>query len=256
MAEESQNALLKTLEEPPPYAHLLLISSEPESLLETVRSRCQQIPFGPLPRPVVERRLAEALEAPPETLAALAALADGDLDRARFLGSERGAALRERSELCCRAARAGTIAERPWAALLELAAEVGKAEAAALEVAARSRAEEIGEGRDADRIRREGADAAKRGERRTRTAAIDTALALVAAWFVDLVCCAEGVPELVRNLDRVEALEADAEGVDPTAARGVAELAMSTRRHLQVNVNEELALDALFHRAAAALGPS
>ena len=37
MAEESQNALLKTLEEPPPYAHLILVSAEPEALLETVR---------------------------------------------------------------------------------------------------------------------------------------------------------------------------------------------------------------------------
>ena len=42
MAEESQNALLKTLEEPPGYAHLLLITSEPGALLETVRSRCQR----------------------------------------------------------------------------------------------------------------------------------------------------------------------------------------------------------------------
>ena len=54
MAEESQNALLKTLEEPPPYAHLILVSAEPEALLETVRSRCQEVSFQSLPREVVD----------------------------------------------------------------------------------------------------------------------------------------------------------------------------------------------------------
>ena len=48
MAEESQNALLKTLEEPPPFAHLILVSDEPEALLETVRSRCRTVRFGRL----------------------------------------------------------------------------------------------------------------------------------------------------------------------------------------------------------------
>src|SRR5215213_8482982 len=43
MRDESQNALLKTLEEPPGYVHLILLSSEGEGLLETVASRCQTI---------------------------------------------------------------------------------------------------------------------------------------------------------------------------------------------------------------------
>src|SRR3954469_8511233 len=49
MRDESQNALLKTLEEPPGFAHLILLSSEPESLLETIASRCQPIEFAALP---------------------------------------------------------------------------------------------------------------------------------------------------------------------------------------------------------------
>ena len=46
MRDESQNALLKTLEEPPPYAHLILITAEPAAVLDTVRSRCQRIELG------------------------------------------------------------------------------------------------------------------------------------------------------------------------------------------------------------------
>ena len=68
-----------------------------------------------------------------------------------------------------------------------------------------------------------------------------------------MVAVAEGAPELARNSDRAEQLEADAGGTDPVAAREAAALAMRTRRHLQVNVNEDLALDALFHRAASLL---
>lgn len=255
MAEESQNALLKTLEEPPPYAHLILITTEPASLLETVHSRCQRIDFAALPPQVLERRLAADFPgAQPEKLAALALLGGGDLGRARLLGSPTGERLRAHAESSSRAALAGELDGRPWADLLSLAAERGKQEAAAVTDAAAERAAEYGKGRDGDRVRREGAEAAKRGDRRARTEAVDLALGLVASWFTDVVAVAEGAPELARNADRGEELAADARGVDPTAARQVAELAMETRRRLRVNVNEELALDALFHRAARALG--
>ena len=59
MADESQNALLKTLEEPPPFVHLVLITSEPAALLETVRSRCQAVRFAPLTEEAVELHLSE-----------------------------------------------------------------------------------------------------------------------------------------------------------------------------------------------------
>ncbi|HEY2433367.1 MAG TPA: DNA polymerase III subunit delta' [Vicinamibacterales bacterium] len=45
---EAQNALLKTLEEPPPASVFVLITSRPDLLLPTVRSRCQRLRFGPL----------------------------------------------------------------------------------------------------------------------------------------------------------------------------------------------------------------
>lgn len=49
MTDEAQNAFLKTLEEPPPGALILLVSAAPERLLPTVRSRCAIHRFGPLP---------------------------------------------------------------------------------------------------------------------------------------------------------------------------------------------------------------
>jgi DNA polymerase-3 subunit delta' len=255
MAEESQNALLKTLEEPPPYAHLILITAEPAAVLDTVRSRCQRIDFAALPPEALERRLAaEFPGADAERLRALARLGGGDLNRALLLGTPTGERLRARAEASARAALSGAIGERPWTDLLALATELGKTEGAAVAEAADERAAEIGKGRDADRIRREGGEAAKRAERRARTAAVDLALGLVASWFTDVIAVVEGAPELARNADRTAELVADAEGADPAAARAAAELAMDTRARLRVNVNEELALDALFHRASALLG--
>lgn len=46
--EASGNLLLKTLEEPPPATHFLLVTHRPEALLQTIRSRCERIPFAPL----------------------------------------------------------------------------------------------------------------------------------------------------------------------------------------------------------------
>jgi DNA polymerase-3 subunit delta' len=46
--ESSGNILLKTLEEPPPGTHFILVTQRPEALLQTIRSRCERIPFAPL----------------------------------------------------------------------------------------------------------------------------------------------------------------------------------------------------------------
>lgn len=78
MNEEAQNALLKTLEEPPGAATIILVTSSADRLLSTIRSRCQRIPFAELPESFVEERLrAEKVAA--ESARSLAALCGGRL---------------------------------------------------------------------------------------------------------------------------------------------------------------------------------
>ena len=84
MTEQAQNALLKTLEEPPGRAVLVLIAPEVSALLPTLASRCSQIRFGPLPENVVAARLQE--EGCDDTESHfLASLAGGSLGRAQEL---------------------------------------------------------------------------------------------------------------------------------------------------------------------------
>ena len=64
LRDESQNALLKTLEEPAGFAHLILVCSEPELLAGTILSRCQAVEFAPLaPEAVTEALGASGPEA-------------------------------------------------------------------------------------------------------------------------------------------------------------------------------------------------
>ena len=58
--DQSANALLKVLEEPPHTAHIILITSRPAMLLPTIRSRCQMIRFSPLSAEEIERHLIES----------------------------------------------------------------------------------------------------------------------------------------------------------------------------------------------------
>ncbi|HEX8282259.1 MAG TPA: DNA polymerase III subunit delta' [Pyrinomonadaceae bacterium] len=57
MNESASNALLKTLEEPPPTTHIVLVTSRPSALLQTIRSRCQTVRFAPLAAPELESYL-------------------------------------------------------------------------------------------------------------------------------------------------------------------------------------------------------
>jgi DNA polymerase-3 subunit delta' len=240
LRDESQNALLKTLEEPPAFVHLILLSSEPEALLETIASRCQPVDFAPLSAEVLE---AELSATPTAAVAAAARLAAGDLERARLLLGPRGGELREDAERCVSAALGGGVSSAPWKGLLERAQASGED----VEAAAREALEEEAKA-GLKRTARDIADESKRAGRRRRTEILDLGLELCAAWLRDLAAVAAGAEDVVFNRDRLDQLRSQATGLDPGRARQGAELVQETRRGLDLNVSEELALEALFFR--------
>jgi DNA polymerase-3 subunit delta' len=261
MRDESQNALLKTLEEPPDFVHILLLTSEPTALLETIASRCQPIDFAPLPPEAIEASLAGS--GSPDELTAAARLSAGDLARARFLLTDSGRALRDGALEWVRAvgvdtpdalkrrvygestptAPSGTTS--PWLHLLKSAEFAGEE----AEEATRSALEEEAEA-GVKRSAKDLSDEAKRAGRRRRTEVLDLGLELIGSLYRDCASLASGAPELVYNRDCLPQLESAA-SLGLTSPRRAAELVQDTRRRLDLNVSEELALEALAFRLDA-----
>jgi DNA polymerase-3 subunit delta' len=251
MNDQAANRMLKTLEEPPSFAHLLLLTDRREDVLPTIASRCQLVRFDPLP----SRRVAERLEAVAGDRAqASARLASGNARLAVRLASEEGGALRASAEDFVRSALAGSTAGRPWMGLLELAKAAG-AGAGEREQEQMASELELLPSRERKRYERERMEASRRGERRVRTQTLDLALRLAELWLRDVVCICEGAPELVYAVDRRPELERDAQGRDGARLREGIEAIGDSRLSLSLNVSEELALEALAYRLQALLAP-
>jgi len=97
--EQIQNALLKALEEPSDRHVFVLVADEPNRLLETVRSRCQPLRIGPVPRAELSAWLMDHELLPKEQADALARLSDGYVGRALTLSSRKGDRLELRRRL-------------------------------------------------------------------------------------------------------------------------------------------------------------
>jgi DNA polymerase-3 subunit delta' len=112
MNEDAADALLKDLEEPPDYAVIALVASDLGPLTETIRSRCQLVPFRRLSERAIRAAIAErAPELSEQQVTTLARIAAGRLDRAERLVDPAAA---QRRETLLEVARAGVPRhERP-----------------------------------------------------------------------------------------------------------------------------------------------
>jgi DNA polymerase-3 subunit delta' len=247
MNDSAANTFLKTLEEPPPYVVLLLLTDRPSQVLPTIASRCQAVRFDPVPAAVLAERLeAEGVE--PSRALACARLSLGDGDRARLLAAPEGEGLRASGEALARAPLHGVAGrEKPWRNLLVSGNERAALARSALEMARDAELEMLPTKEKRRKIT-EYDDRIKRAERRARTEAVDHALQLAGLWFRDLACVASGAPELAHNADRAERLRTDADGRAAAPLREAIDLIEDTRARLALNVNEELALEALAFR--------
>ena len=250
MNDEAANALLKTLEEPPSYVVLILITDKLTQVLPTIASRCQGVRFDP---PTTEQ-LALHLQSrgvPPQTADAAARLCLGDGEKALALALADGPALRAAAEELARKPLHGKAGERPWKAVMDRAYASGSK---AKEEVERQLAEELQFLPKKEHKRRETefTERAKRAERRARTHALDHALQLTGLWYRDLACVASGVPELAFHSDRAAQLQEDA--MEPAETfRRAQELVDDTRARLILNVSEDLACEALGYRLETVL---
>jgi DNA polymerase III subunit delta' len=240
--EDAADALLKDLEEPPPYAVIVLVADELGPLPPTIRSRCQLVPFRRLPERAVRAFLAERAPGLSENESrALARVSGGRLDRAeRLLDPE----ARGRREELLRVARA-PYAEPDLdpadaaATVLESALAAGNA--------ARARAEAELEG--VDLTAREQEQRLRRVQRGAEREELLASLDELASWYRDLVVVAAGAEQAAVHADRLDTLREDVGRGLAGDAEQAAGLAREAWRALEeFNLNPTLALEALFVR--------
>ena len=238
MNEDAADALLKDLEEPPEYAVVVLVADELGPIPETIRSRCQLVPFRRLSRRAIRAHLAaRGVEA--EGLDIAARVAAGRLDRAERLLD--GKAKERRA----------TVIELARSVYLGVDFEPADAASRVSELAhargteARVHVEEAAE---AEESRRELEQRARRAERGAERDEILNALDILASWYRDLVVVAAGADEAVLNCDRLAELSQDAEPERSPGAERAAEAVRDAWRSFEFNVQTGLALEALFIR--------
>jgi DNA polymerase-3 subunit delta' len=96
MTVQAQNAILKTIEEPPSYAVILLLTTNSETLLDTIRSRCVTLNLKPVPDELVKLYLMEVIQVPDYEADICVAFAQGNVGKAvRLASSEDFAAIKD-----------------------------------------------------------------------------------------------------------------------------------------------------------------
>ena len=238
MNAEAADALLKDLEEPPSYAVIVLVADELGPLAETIRSRCQLVPFRRLSEKTVREAIAAESNLSAEEVTAIARVAGGRLDRARLLLDDEASKRRAARLELARAVYRGP--EFDAAAAAEIVVSGSRARARK----ARGDAEEEITGLDlTDREAEQRLRRAARGAEREELLA---ALEEIAAWYRDLVAFSAGA-ETAVHCDHEDELREDASVERLAAAEEAAELAREAWRNFaEFNLNAPLAFEALF----------
>jgi DNA polymerase-3 subunit delta' len=252
LGDEAANRMLKTLEEPAWFVHMILLTDRLTEVLPTISSRCQLVRFD---APSVEEvaSAVEAMGVAGEAALASARLSLGDAERAHVLAKSEGEALRAAGEQFAREALQGTAsAKRPWLNLLAVVRASGEAVKDELEREAIADLE-LYPRKERKRVETEWSERIRRVRRRTETQALDLALQVTALWYADLAALAWGAEALVRAVDRLDELRSD-RGVDPARLLAAIEQVEETRQGFQLNVSEELACEALAYRLERLLG--
>lgn len=223
---DAGNSLLKSLEEPPPYAHFLLTASSIGGVMPTIVSRCQVVHFGLLPAADIEQALVSRFEVAPAQARFLSAYCEGRLGRAVALS--RSPALLSGRE-----------------ALLDLARDLLTAPAIKsfkLGEDFRKLAPKMKAGEDADGAEGDGE------KEKTGREPLTRALDLLASYVRDVLAVAVAGPSRASlvNVDRREEIVSLASSWTPERLERALGLILDIRQVVERNANSQLALEVLF----------
>jgi len=221
---DAGNSLLKTLEEPPAYAHFILTAASTGGVMPTIVSRCQVVHFGLLAADMIESTLVFRFEIAPAQARFLAAYSEGRLGRAVALA-------RSPSLLAGREALldlAHDLLTAPPVKSFKLGEEFRK-------LAPKLKATEDD-------------DTAEPGEEKAGREPLGRALDLLATYFHDVLTLGVVGPDRanVVNADRREQLISLAEKQTPAKMEQALGLLLDIRQAIERNANSQLAVEVLF----------
>jgi DNA polymerase-3 subunit delta' len=264
LTEQAQNALLKSIEEPPPRTVWLLCTPSTEDLLPTIRSRCRLLTLRiPTAAAIADHLVAEGVDRATAMFAARAA--QGHVGRARRLARDEGSRSRRREVLAIPTQVASVPACFSCAAnLVEAAAEDAATITDALDTAERAERDaavtvtgSIGKGRATSRrIGAAGAELERRQRSRATRArrdALDGALIDLASFYRDVLVAQLAAPVAPINVDLEPVVRRLAEHSTPEATVRWIQAILTCREAIDTNVAPLLAVESMtlaLHRAS------
>ena len=214
----AQNAMLKTLEEPPGPTFLILLAESLDRLLETTVSRCQAVPFSPLPRGFIADQLRRThADLPADRIAWYASFAEGSLGRA-YQGVEAGwyeLSVRVGGALADLPQRSPAMNYAPWSE-----------QAKALAGHYKKHDEDISE---------------TEAQRR----AFKAILTLGASFIADVARHGSGACDGIVNRAQSDEIKRCAANVSPTSAADIITRIVSAQAQLDINANVQLCIETL-----------
>ena len=238
--DEAADALLKDLEEPPEYAVIALVADEVGPLPDTIRSRCQAIPFRRLSERAVRARGASRGRRSSPTRRRPRSPAW------RAAGSTAPSACSIRPPRSAARALLET-ARSVYAPEFDAAAAARKLVEASRERAAEAKEREEAAVEGLDLTAREAEQRVKRAARGAEREELLASLEELASWYRDLVAAAAGAEKALVHVDRAEELREDGTLERLEGAERAAELVRETwRRFEEFQLSPALALEALF----------
>ncbi|UCE61153.1 MAG: DNA polymerase III subunit [Phycisphaerales bacterium] len=224
ITRQAQNALLKTLEEPPGRTVLILLVRSLDRLLPTTLSRCQVVRFDPLPIEFVRGKLGELLpDLPPEQVEWYARCSEGSLGLAHERAGDKWYELNQRIVNILSALSGRTISE---------AIKTWTEESKDLGAGYRKRDPDITD-----------TEATRRG--------LKAIFQLGATWYGDLLRCRDDNSPMLVNATHKAHIEEAAKRVDPQRVASIISRIVQAERQLDLNAYAPLVLETLLSDLAA-----
>ena len=246
--DEAADALLKDLEEPPPYAVIVLVADDLGPLPETIPSRCQLVPFRRLSEKTVRAEVASRAPGLSEQeQITLARVAGGRLDRVDRMLDPQAA---KRREALLEVAR--SVYDDPE---FDPAAAAGVLMGIAADRAAEAKTTALEENEQLDLPAKEAEQRVRRAGRGAEREELLLCLDELSAWYRDLVVVALGAEKAAVHVDRLDQLREDGVRERVVGAEAAAETVRDTWRLFEeYQLQAGLMLEALFVKLRRELG--